>query len=159
HAPYHDQAAWDVMLKAAYALKPTMVVVLGDFCDFYAVSSHSRDPSRGKRLKPEVEQAKGLLSDLDDLNAKRKVFVEGNHEDRLRRYLWDKAPALFGMVDTASLLELDDWEFVPYGSGIDIGKIYVTHDLRRAGKYAIHHALDDAGKSIVIGHLHRMGTV
>lgn len=144
------------MLKAARAFKPQVIVHQGDLADFYAISSHSKDPRRASQLKEELREVRKLRADLDRLGAKRKIFIEGNHEDRLRRYLEEKAPELFGMFDTDSLLQLTDhgWEFVPYKSHARVGKLYFTHDTGNSGKYTTARALDAFQHSVAIGHHH-----
>jgi predicted phosphodiesterase len=158
HIPYVDRMAWAVMTNALRAFRPDVLVVLGDFIDCHAVSSHSKDPLRPLRLADEIEGVHVYLDELDAVGVPEKVFVLGNHEDRLRRYLWDRAPALFGCVSVPQLLRLSerDWEVVEYGDGRWVGKVYCTHDMGKSGKYAVKQALADAGCNIVIGHLHRM---
>jgi predicted phosphodiesterase len=161
HAPYHDQRAWDLMLKAARALKPHTVIHMGDLADFYAVSSHSKDPQRALQLKDELEVAKRLRADLDALKPVRKVFIEGNHCDRLTRYLRDRAPELHELIDVRQLLELTDnaWEFVPYKDYIQIGHVYFTHDTGNSGSYTTKRAMDAFQHSVVIGHHHSMAYI
>lgn len=156
HAPYHDRRAWKLMLKVARRFGPHTIVHQGDLADFYAVSSHSKDPSRAAGLRDELRVVKKLRGDLDRLGATRKVFIEGNHEDRLRRYLEEKAPELFGMFDTDSLLALSEngWEFVPYKSHARVGKLYFTHDTGNGGKYTTARALEAFQHSVAIGHHH-----
>lgn len=156
HAPYHDERAWKLMLKAARQFKPHIIVHCGDLADFYAVSSHSKDPSRKHQLKDELKEVKRLRKQLDALGAKRKVFIEGNHEDRLRRYLEEKAPELFGMFDTDSLLGLSEngWEFVAYKEATKVGKVWFTHDTGNSGLYTTARALAAFQHSVVIGHHH-----
>ncbi len=145
------------MLKAVRPWKPHTVVHQGDLADFYAISSHSKDPGRAQGLRHELKVVKRLRADLDRLGAKRKVFIEGNHEDRLRRYLEEKAPELFGMFDTDSLLGLSEngWQLVPYKGHAKVGKLYVTHDTGNSGKYTTARALDAFQHSVVIGHHHQ----
>jgi hypothetical protein len=143
-------------MQVARSFKPQTLVHLGDLADFYSVSAHSKDPTRALSLKDEIETVRDLRAELDALGASRKVFIEGNHEDRLRRYLQDKAPQLFGMVSTDTLLELsaNDWEFVPYHQSARVGKVYFTHDTGQSGKYTTARALDTFQHSVVIGHHH-----
>ncbi len=131
---------------------------MGDLADFYAISAHSKDPARALKLKDELAEAKRLRGNLDDLGAKRKVFIEGNHSYRLVRYLQDRAPELYEMIDVRTLLGLTDnaWEFVPYKDYIKIGAIYFTHDTGDGGKYSTARALDAYQNSVVIGHHHSM---
>jgi hypothetical protein len=146
------------MLRIARQFKPNVLVHQGDFADFYAVSSHSKDPARAGHLKEELAVVKRLRSQLDRLGARRKIFCEGNHEDRLRRYLHDKAPELYGLVDTDTLLELskNGWEFVPYRGHARIGKLWLTHDTGNSGKYTTARALDAFHGSVAIGHHHQI---
>lgn len=164
HHPFADEDAWNVLLRSAHILRPRTVVVLGDFMDNYSCSAHSRDPERKIMLDDEAYFARQRLIELEKACGPQlecKVFIEGNHEDRLRRYIWDHAPDLSGCVDIETLLGTTErgWQHIPYGDGVWIGKVYCTHDLGKASKYAVHHALNDAGCNVVIGHVHRMCTV
>lgn len=154
HIPYHDKKAWALLLKAARAFKPDIIVTLGDFVDFYAVSSHSKNPDRVRDLKWEVDEALTCLDELDSLGAHEKIYISGNHEDRLERFLQDKAPELFSIVKIPKILELDErgWRYVPYKDDIKLGKLYMTHDTGKAGKYAHYQALDAYQGNVVIGH-------
>lgn len=156
HVPYHDKRAWSLMMKAAKGFKPQTIVHMGDFADFYKISSHSKDPSREYTFKQEVEIVKKLRGELDALGAKRKVFIEGNHEDRLRRFLQDKAVELYDEISTDSLLKLtkNGWEFVPYREAAQVGRVYFTHDVGGGGKYSTANALDTYQHSVAIGHHH-----
>jgi predicted phosphodiesterase len=161
HCPYHDVRAFDMFLRAGKALKPKHLVVIGDLADFYSVSSHLKDPTRTANLEWEIQEVNGALDQLDALKAKHKYYVSGNHEDRLTRYLQEKAPHLFGVVSIPDLLNLKarGWEYTPYKSQTQIGKLRLTHDVGVAGRYATHKALDTYQHSVVTGHTHRMGYI
>lgn len=158
HRPYHDEKAWQLMLKVAKRFKPYHLVTIGDFGDFYAVSSHSKDPGRTRHLDKELIDVRHGLDELDRLGAEDKHFIEGNHEDRLTRYLKEKAPELFGVVNTSQLLGLRErgWHFTPYKAHTKIGKLHLTHDVESATRYSTFKALDIYQHSIVTGHAHRM---
>jgi predicted phosphodiesterase len=159
HVPYEDRKAMALMLKAGKAFKPDHVIVLGDFIDCYSVSSHSKLPERSLKLKEEVKAAKDALDAVASLGAKNNVFVEGNHEDRLKRYLQDKAPELFDYISIPKILELKDkgFKYVPYKQSYRLGKLNITHDCGNAGRYAHYKSLDTFQHNIVIGHTHRLG--
>jgi predicted phosphodiesterase len=158
HRPYHDKRAWSLMLKVAKALKPKTIAVIGDFADFFGVSSHSKDPRRALKLEAEIADVRVGLDELDALGAKRRVYIAGNHEDRLTRYLQDKAPELFDFVTIPGLLQLYErgWEYVPYRHHTRIGKLYLTHDVGNAGRNSTFKALDTYMHSVVTGHAHRL---
>lgn len=158
HRPYHDPRAWDLFLQVGRAFKPHHLVCIGDFADFYSVSSHSKDPRRTARFEEELLDVHVGLDELDELNATEKIFIAGNHEDRLTRYLTDKAPELFGVIDIPTLFNLEKrgWGYVPYKDYTKIGKLHLTHDVGVAGRNATFRALDTFQHSIVTGHAHRL---
>lgn len=156
HRPYHDRAAWTLLLKVGRFLKPTHLWILGDYVDFYSVSAHSKDPSRVSCLEDELLDARRGLRELEALGASDLVYLAGNHEDRLRRYLQDKAPELVKSITIPGLLGLDRWTYVPYRDYTKRGKLHLTHDIGNAGRYAAFKALDAFQHSVVSGHSHRL---
>lgn len=161
HIPYHDKKAWALMLKAAKVFKPDIINIQGDFADFYAVSSHSKNPNRKRNLEFEVDAVNKALDQLDTIGAKKKIYVSGNHEDRLERYLQDKAPELFNVVKIPDLLDLKErgWQYVPYKSDTRIGKLYSTHDTGCAGRSAVFRNVDAYQHNVVTGHTHRLAYI
>jgi len=158
HVPYHDKRAWALMLKAARGWQPDQVVVLGDLVDFFAVSFHPKPPSRRQNLEYEIESLVEVLGELDTLGAKRRVYVSGNHEHRLQRYLTQNAPALYNMLQLEEILKLKDkgWLWVPYMKHTKVGSAYVTHDFGDHGVNAHNKARQTMNADAVIGHTHRM---
>lgn len=161
HIPYHNQRAFDLMVKVAKDLKPKHIVIIGDFMDFYAVSSHSKDPRRATMFEEELVTGNTALDVLDSLGAKHKVFISGNHCDRLDRYLRDKAPELADIVSVPDLLKLQQrkWQFVPYRRDAEIGKLTFTHDVGVAGRNSVFKSLDTYQHSIITGHSHRLAYI
>lgn len=161
HFPYHDRKAWHLLLEVGRMFKPHTIIVMGDFFDMYAISFHNRSPARTKNLLEEISQGKQGLKELCQLGAKKKIFLAGNHEYRLERYLSQKAPELFDVVRLEKILELKEngFEYVPYGEYVQLGKLVVTHDLDRCSKSAVEYAMDDVQGNVVIGHTHRLSYV
>jgi len=163
HHPYVDRRAWKLCLAALTAFQPDVVVVLGDFIDNYAVTQHDKSYGRKSDFQWEIDMAIGALNQLEDAcTTASKYFIEGNHEDRWPRYLAKIAPQDNRRNNNMrDILELDKhgWKFTPYKEFTTIGKLNLTHDTGKAGKNAIHQALDDFQSNVVIGHLHRMGVV
>jgi predicted phosphodiesterase len=159
HYPYEDKKAVELVLQVGRSLKPDHVIILGDFADFYAVSSHSKNPERATQLDKEVEAVKEALDKVKALGAKNNVFVSGNHENRLERYLQDKAPELFKLLTIPGILELKKkgFTYVPYRESYTLGKMHFTHDTGTAGRHAHYKSMDSFQSNIVIGHTHRVG--
>lgn len=159
HVPFEDGAAFAVMMAAARVVRPDTVVFLGDFADFASVSFHPRKlGARGYTLQEEAEAVNKRLDEVQALGASRVVFVKGNHEYRLERFLSEKAPELFGLVDTAALFQLKErgWECVEYRDHLKIGRMHFTHDVGHAGIYAHRQSRMAYEGNVVLGHTHRL---
>ena len=159
HVPYESKEAFSLMLKAAKVFKPDHCIILGDFIDCYSVSSHSRHPDRSLKLREEVDATINALEAVVSIGAKNNVFVAGNHEDRLERYLKDKAPELFHFISIPKILKLKElgFKYVPYKQSYKIGKLNVTHDCGSAGRFSHYKSLDVFQHNIITGHTHRLG--
>jgi predicted phosphodiesterase len=157
HHPYVDKRAWKTFLVACKDIKPDVLVIIGDFADCYAVSSHAKDPSRKSKLKWEIDQVNKALDQISALGIKRVIFCEGNHETRLTRFIASEASTLYGMLEISQVLKIKErgWEWVPYNDWIRIGKISFTHDVGRCGANAGRQSLADFGSNLVFGHTHR----
>jgi len=161
HRPFHDRKAYNLMLQVAVDLKPKELVILGDYADFYSVSSHAKDPRLPHLLEDEVLDVTDGLSEIDVLlPTTKKFYIEGNHEFRLERYLCDKAPALFGVTSIEYLFEFNRrplWTFIPYGPSqrhrVGGSKLIARHEpLASSAKATASKALC----SMVYGHIHRI---
>src|ERR1051326_8169338 len=158
HRPYHDKKAWSLFMDSMNDWCPDILVCLGDLADCYKISSFSKDPRREFTFKEEIDDVLVGLDELDSLGAERKIFIGGNHEARLVRYLQDRAPELFEFIDIPKLLELEKrgWEYVPYKSSIQLGKLWITHDVGTAGRYSVFRAADTFQHPVVMAHTHRL---
>ena len=156
HVPYHSKQAVELAFKACQSFKPDILVVGGDLFDFYCVSDHSKDPRRKDKLVDELIGAASFRQLLENL-APQRVFLEGNHENRLERYLWTRAPELFGLVSVQTLLGLKEWTFIPYRSHYKIGSLYLCHTAGPGGKYATHKAHDLYQHNVGFFHTHNLG--
>lgn len=163
HVPFHDKTVWRVIQNSIKLLgKGDEVVIIGDFADCYSISSHPKGPGKPSFLQEitAVNRELDKLSKLTDERGVKVMYVEGNHEERLPRYLTKNAPDLFGCVDNESLFRIWErgWCWTPYRHSYTIGKMDFTHDYRYCGKNAARQTLEAYGNNICFGHTHR-GTV
>ena len=158
HHPNADMRAWGVMLRAAMLLQPSTIVILGDFADGAALSGHAPTTPDVADFEVELAAVRAALDQLDRLGASRKVYCEGNHEQRLDRFLAERAPGLYRSLRWPQLLDLErrGWEWIPYRKSAKVGKLHVTHDTGSAGMNAHRSSSVAFGGSCVIGHTHRM---
>ena len=137
--------------------KPTEIILLGDFMEVSSLSGYDLSKRRkieGQRFEKEVALAEHELDILSDL-CPVVTYLEGNHEDRVERYL-DDHPELEGMVELPKRLKLAEKGITWHKTNklIKRGKLYFTHGVYY-GKYFAKKTIDDYGCSIVIGHTHR----
>jgi hypothetical protein len=168
HRPYHDRKAYALMIrvyqdivKKYFHIADFEIVILGDYGDFYATSGHDKHPMVQQNLVLEVQDVIAGLDELDTLFPfAKKVYIEGNHEFRLERYLCNKAPALFGVTSTELILKMNQrsgWTFHAYSPS-------QQYDVGGSVLKARHEPLSNSAKataskaicSLVYGHIHRL---
>ena len=165
HAPFQDEAACAVTMAFLRVFRPHHLWFLGDTIDFYALSRFDRDPTRALQLQVEIDEAHALLRRFRQAAPEaRATLLRGNHEDRLRRYLWTKAAELSGLrgLDVPSLLGLKTLgiDYVESGQ-VRAADLVIKHGnlVRSRSGYTATGELDKAGLSGVSGHTHRLAQV
>jgi len=113
HVPYHDAAALRAVLDVAKRkIAPDVVVIIGDFLDFYPLSNYDKDPSRAFSLDDELITARTVLDHIRSALPDPEIYyIIGNHEMRLLKFLRTRAPELHGLkeLDLSNLLRLSDY--------------------------------------------------
>ena len=158
--PWHDAPVLQLVLRFIRDLQPHGVILNGDVVDCYAISTYDKNPLRRAGLQREITLAQHLMASLEPL--KEKIWLGGNHEDRLRRYLW-KNPQ-FADLDSLTFSKLfrlgeHGFSYYPYGRHWMLGKLMVTHGFMvrsHSGVSARSH-FDRLGTSCLVGHTHRLG--
>lgn len=160
HRPYHHYKAYSTMLQIAKSLDLDLIVLLGDYADNYFCSRHPKHASLLQTLTEEIDSINSGLDELDKLFPNiNKVFLEGNHEIRLEKYICEKAPALFGITEMKKLMNLDqrkNWVFKPFLP--DQGYQIFNSDLWARHVPAANAASTNArisGVSVIHGHDHK----
>lgn len=163
HIPFHDKRAYALMLKVAKDYRPDEVVILGDYADFYWASFHGKNPDIAQNFtaQDEIESVNAGLQEFVDLfPTAKKVFIEGNHEYRLARYLQRNAPDLYTSIRIKDTLDLANWEVIPYGPTqlyqVCDSHLYARHEPYGAGAHCAYQSLVKGGKSLIFGHVHRI---
>ena len=163
HIPYEDKRAYNLMLEIARDLDPDEIVILGDYADFYAINSHGKDADKNHLLMDEVSEVIERLKQLKSLFPRAKrVYIEGNHEYRLARYINSKCPDLYGITDVSKILELKllGFEYIPYMPNQQYNvldtNLVARHEPLSGGVHVAHGSVVKALKSVIFGHTHRL---
>ena len=164
---YHDPVVVNTALSFVEQLKPDGVILNGDVVDCYSISKFNHDPLQPETLDREIKQAGKIMDRLSKCGAKELWWLGGNHEDRLRKYVWSNSEmfklstGLLDHVRFPSLFNLQHYGFrwKDYGKGVWLGKLFVTH-----GSIVRKHSAETArahfakyGVSVLVGHTHRLG--
>ena len=168
HVPYHDHRA---VTKAVEFLKkkhrPTHLLLNGDFMDFYQLSRWEKNP-KARDLVSEVEAGRATLSWLrGKFRNAEMLYKLGNHDERLDKYIWNKAPELLGLnnVQISHVLEFDRFGITEVRDQRPImaGKlpIFHGHELPRGMSSPVNPARGAymrTAHTMLMGHLHRPST-
>lgn len=168
HIPFGDDRALAVALKIAKAAKPDTIWLLGDILDFAPISRF-RDAARYDHdVQDELDECVALLQKLRRAHPKAAInWMLGNHEHRLKHYLWTNAAAIRNL--RTSKLEQQfryDKNDEPLNLGVTFlhdsrtlarGDFHIKHGTK-SNIYATRHECDTEGRSGLSAHTHRPGT-
>lgn len=162
HCPYQDDQALNAMYNFMDWWIPDEVFILGDLVDFYAISRFSREPERALKLQEELDTAVEVLKDIRKHSGSVKItFIRGNHEDRLKKYLWTNAQELdcLRAIRLERLLEFDRFN-ITYNdkSQMKYRGVMIKHGniVRKFAGYTAKAEFEKNGLSGVSGHSHRL---
>lgn len=158
HLGHHNRAALRCVLRANNHYKPKDIWILGDMLDAHSHSSHPGTPGEKKAhyLRDEIEPARILLEELSKFEA-LLIYLEGNHEERVRRWLLSSKAAqdVEELVTPEALLARDNMLWVPYKGFYSYENWVVLHGASAAKDAARKHMDLFPGYSVMFGHTHR----
>lgn len=130
HFPHHDERAINLLYQVLDYVNPGFVCAHGDVLDCETIGRWPQDPMNKVGLQEEVVMGANHLGIVEALSPNAElVFLEGNHEDRLRKAIWQlsenriagqilKMPQVQEILTWKSLLGLQNWHTVSYtGAG------------------------------------------
>jgi len=180
--PEQDLSRFNALGHLCLEHKPDIILSIGDFLSLDSLSAWDADKKKtmeGKRYWDDVSSGNSALDALElpitcynSVQAQkkraqykpRKIFLKGNHEDRLDRYI-EKNPILDGAeisIEYNMNLHKRGWQVVQYKEHLVIDDVAFTHipisnnGKPIGGKYVCQRALDLYNYSIVFGHTHRL---
>jgi UDP-2,3-diacylglucosamine pyrophosphatase LpxH len=157
--PLHDIKALTVALNFIKDFKPDHIILGGDILDCGAISHHNHGKPgavEGFRLMGDAKELQAaLITPLEALKTKSLTYITGNHEDWLTD-LTQQIPALEGIVDVKSILDLSDkWQVVPCGDTMKLGKLVFMHgDQIKGGEHSAKWATVAYEANVRFGHHH-----
>jgi hypothetical protein len=172
HFPFQDDTALALLEQIVEDVKPSTIVNHGDTLDCYQISRFAKNPAQRVSIGDEIEMATTHFARLNRLAPKaRKLFLQGNHEDRLGRTIASLAtrpealellrlPSVAKALTWPELLQLEDlgWEWHERRTELN-GKLILKHGSRvnKWSAYTARSEYEKYGKSGISGHTHRRG--
>lgn len=162
HFPFQKEKAINSVKEFVRNHKVDEIILLGDIVDFYDLSSFDKNPNRINCLQIELDLVKQFLTSLREENPKAKItYIVGNHEDRLRRYIWSHTELhTLSCLDLKSLLGLEELDIQLLDNYTTYGILF-THGsvVRKFSGYSAKEELTINDCSGISGHTHRLGMV
>lgn len=171
HYPFADQDARHLAMLIARDFNPDVRIAGSDGVDFYSLSKFDKNPQRKKSLDFEVDLwAEGQREWQDATPNAMAIFLMGNHEWRLQRYLWSHEEiADLRALQIPNFMRLDELDIVYDESLHEMANREVQFDnlLIKHGSLARKHSAYSArGElekefyqiNVITGHTHRGGT-
>lgn len=169
HIPYHDEEALGTAIEYGMSKDPDCAII-SELPDFYKLSYWSKDPNRMDFFE-ELSLSRDCVRMLSKtFKGMEKVYIVGNHDERLKMYLWKKAEELTKLEELAlpNLLEFSkhDWRYVDNRQRmvrrlppLKIGHLTFLHGHEiKTGWGAVNLAkiyYERARGNVVLGHHHR----
>lgn len=173
HIPFQDNKAVELATYFIRWFQPDHIVINGDLLDFWEISKYDKDPEINFQFKRELELGRKYLKHLRKIAPDSNiVYVEGNHEWRMKGYIISNAKELRGLegLSVQEQLHLDDLdiEYVELPAGLSrwdsvdyqIGDLYIGHYnvTRKHAGYTAKGLVADKGVSVIQAHNHKIGS-
>lgn len=164
HIPFHDIQAVNITFKFIEEFQPQYLFLVGDLMDFYAISSFDKNPKRILSLQSEIDVCQDVLAKMRNICPDSSIiYIEGNHENRLTRYLW-RHPEISSLkaLSLENLLELQKYkiQYKPINTITTFHKFLIEHGdiIRKHSGYTAKAEMEKRGISGLSGHSHRLST-
>ena len=163
HIPYHDVEAIKVALNEGKQLGIDTIYLNGDILDFFMLSFHEKNPKNRPSLRNEIDMAREFFAYLRQEFPKATIYFKpGNHEYRLERYLYIKAPELLDCEEfkLEILLGLAEFRiiYISKRTKTYFGDLLVEHGDRIRGSGGVNPArtlFTRYKRHAICGHFHR----
>lgn len=141
HIPFHDPAAVHAVVRGFTRFLRNSdrdaILLNGDVCDFFSISRFDKNPTKSS-LKKEIDLTRQFLGWLRQKFPRvRIIYKFGNHDEWFAKYIWRKAPELWGLpqMELPHLLTqaigaqpaIDGIEFLTNQERITAGHLDILH--------------------------------
>lgn len=172
--PTHDEKAIAVAVAIVNDIRPDLIVCVGDNLDLPEMGKYLTTPAYQQTTQASIDRATTLCAELRNASPAAKiVWLAGNHEERMPKYLLTNATAAYGLrkgntpdswpvLTVPYLTRMDEFK-VDYRPGYPASDYWVNEKLRiihgdrvRSNGSTAHVYLNNEKTSVIYGHIHRI---
>lgn len=170
----HDERAIAAALQVVKAAKPDKIIMNGDNLDLAEMGKYIVTPAYQRTTQATIDWMTTFCATLRHLAPEAEiVWIAGNHEERLPKYIVQNATASFGLrqgnvpdswpvMSVPHLCRLNEWG-VTYLPGYPTGSHWINNRFRvihghkvASGGSTAHKYLATEKTSVIYGHIHRI---
>ena len=174
--PTHDEKAISIFLGLIKELQPELIVMVGDNLDLPEMGKYLTYPAYAQTTQAAIDRATMLCAQMRNACPhSRIIWLAGNHEERMPKYLLTNAGAAYGLrkgntpdswpvLSVPYLCRMDEYgvEYKPGYPAADFWinkKLKIIHGDRVKSSGSTAHVYLNAEKvSVIYGHIHRIET-
>lgn len=174
--PTHDDKAIDIVLAMIKDIQPELIACVGDNLDLPEMGKYVTYPAYAQTTQASIDRATMFCAQMRDAAPHaRIVWLAGNHEERMPKYLVQNAGAAYGLrkgmtpnswpvLSVPYLCRMEDYgvEYKPGYPAADLWinkKLKIIHGDRVKSSGSTAHVYLNAEKvSVIYGHIHRIET-
>lgn len=162
HLYFHSTPAIKLALNEAKVSGVDKIIINGDLLDLGGVGKWTKRPDR-VIIRDEIELGKLFFAQLRNMFPHQEIiYKEGNHDERLEKFIWTKCPELYGLqlLSLSELLELKKYEVKKIASMqiMKMGELWVAHGHEfiggSGGENVATKMLNKVKRNIIFGHFH-----
>jgi len=163
HFPYHDLEALNAAIQYGKDKDVDAILLNGDILDMYQLSRFNPEPGHST-TKDEIEMMKTFMQVLNnEFPGKEIVWKIGNHEERLSKFLRNKAVELYDWpewkLDFLINSETYNYKFITDKRIVYVGDFPIGHghewNINNTTIFPARNLYLKAKESCAIGHVHK----
>jgi hypothetical protein len=174
--PTHDESAISILLSMMKDLNPDLVVCVGDNLDLPEMGKYLTYPAYAQTTQASIDRATMFCAQMREHAPQAQiVWLAGNHEERMPKYLLTNAAAAYGLrkgntpdswpvLSVPYLCRMDEFD-VEYKPGYPAADFWINKKLKiihgdrvKSSGSTAHVYLNNEKISVIYGHIHRIET-
>ena len=174
--PTHDEKALEICISMISELQPELIVLVGDNLDLPEMGKYVTYPAYAQTTQASIDRATMFCAQMRNAAPHAKiVWLAGNHEERMPKYIVQNATAAYGLrkgnspdswpvLSVPYLCRMEEFG-IEYRPGYPAADFWINKKLRiihgdrvKSSGSTAHVYLNAEKTSVIYGHIHRIET-